>query len=407
MRIAVVLENEVATGGGFNQAINAIRQIERIAPQYCALVVVRHAASLETLRPLIRTELVRYRARLGDYAMAAWTRLDATGELQARARFVGSFERFLIRRGIDAVYFVTPTGTALTIQRLSMITTVWDMCHRDAPEFPEVRASGEFRWRDHLLRRSLPQSVTVLTDSDISSARITARYGVDAARLIAMPFDSATHLSSPEEGPDVGESHGLSPGYIYYPAQFWPHKNHVRLIEALRILKGRGLERRLVFSGGDKGMLENVKAHARAHGVDSLVDFIGFADPEAMPGLYRGAAVVAMPSYFGPTNLPPLEAWTMRRPIVCSDVMRDQVGDAALTFDPDDANALAEALTEALRAETAEKLVANGLRRLAEIEEARRVAEARFVGVLTSLARRRRCWSPPEAAATHGSPNVH
>jgi glycosyltransferase involved in cell wall biosynthesis len=274
-----------------------------------------------------------------------------------------------------------------------MITTVWDGCHRDAPEFPEVQAFGELKWRDYLLRGMLPRSIAVLTDSSILADRLAIRYGVDRERLIAMPFSAAPHLASAETAANPeGVPANLEAGYFFYPAQFWPHKNHIRLLEALRMLKDRGVERRVVFSGGDHGGLARVRAQARALDVDALVRFVGFVPPEEMAGLYRAAAAVVMPSYFGPTNLPPLEAWTMRRPLICSDVIAEQVGDAALVFDPDDATALADAMVSAMDPEIAARLVANGLLRLEELAAARSAAEVRLSETLERFARRRLCW---------------
>ena len=57
MKLAIVLENEIAAGGGFNQALNAILQIEQLAPDAVALVVVRHRASFEALRQMVHAEL--------------------------------------------------------------------------------------------------------------------------------------------------------------------------------------------------------------------------------------------------------------------------------------------------------------------------------------------------------------
>lgn len=393
MKLAIVLENEVLAGGGFNQALNAILQVERLAPDEVALVVVRHRASVDTLRRMVRAEVVLYRPGLADRAMTALVRLDASSVFQRRARLVGPFERFLIRRGVDLVYFVTPSATALTLQRLNMITTVWDACHRDAPEFPEVRAFGELKWRDYVLRGTLPQSLAVLTDSNILAERLVARYGVDRERLIAMPFSAAPHLAAAAtEGNTEAAPLNLEPGYFYYPAQFWPHKNHIRLLEALRLLKDRGHARAVVFSGGDMGAKAHARAQAQAFGVGELVRFVGFVSPDEMAGLYLAAATVVIPSYFGPTNLPPIEAWTMRRPLVCSDVMAEQVGDAALVFDPDDATALAEAMTNSLDPETASRLVTNGLRRLEQLSATRVAGEARLSETLERFARRRVCW---------------
>jgi glycosyltransferase involved in cell wall biosynthesis len=69
--------------------------------------------------------------------------------------------------------------------------------------------------------------------------------------------------------------------------------------------------------------------------------------PDAlMAGLYLASAGLVMPTFFGPTNIPILEAWRMGRPVITSDIrgVRSQAGDAALLVDPSSAEDLAGAM---------------------------------------------------------------
>ena len=100
-----------------------------------------------------------------------------------------------------------------------------------------------------------------------------------------------------------------------------------------------------------------------------------------------------MPTYFGPTNLPPLEAWLLGRPLVYSARCREQAGDAALLVDPDDARALADALIACNDEGTRKRLVAAGRSRLEEVGRERVRAEAALLARLTQFAARRACWA--------------
>jgi glycosyltransferase involved in cell wall biosynthesis len=53
-----------------------------------------------------------------------------------------------------------------------------------------------------------------------------------------------------------------------------------------------------------------------------------------------------MPTFFGPTNIPILEAWALDCPVITSDIrgVREQAGDAALLVDPTSPEALADAI---------------------------------------------------------------
>ena len=76
------------------------------------------------------------------------------------------------------------------------------------------------------------------------------------------------------------------------------------------------------------------------------VRFLGFVETSELVRLYRGAHALVYLSFFGPENLPPLEAFALGCPVVQADVAgaREQLGDAALRVPPTDASAVAAAV---------------------------------------------------------------
>ena len=63
---------------------------------------------------------------------------------------------------------------------------------------------------------------------------------------------------------------------------------------------------------------------------------LGYVPDEELPALYRRARALVMPTFLGPTNIPPLEAFACDCPVAISGIygMPEQLGDAALYFDP-------------------------------------------------------------------------
>ena len=182
-------------------------------------------------------------------------------------------------------------------------------------------------------------------------------------------------MTSAAIGAHAAAPSGLPARFFVYPAQFWPHKNHYRIVEAVGLLrKKHGLKVHVVFAGGEPenwGVSENCRGLADSLGISALVHFLGYVPDEALAALYRGAVGLVMPTYFGPTNIPYLEAFHFECPVIASDLpgIREQVGDAALLVDPRCSAAIAEAMQrlwsdDALRL----RLKADGKRRLQELE---------------------------------------
>ena len=100
----------------------------------------------------------------------------------------------------------------------------------------------------------------------------------------------------------------------------------------------------MVFSGSNKGNLDYILKSAKDMGVDDLLHYIGFAPNEEIPHLYKQSLSLVMPTYLGPTNIPPLEAFAYETPVCYSDLpfFREQVRDAVFFMDLRDPSSLVE-----------------------------------------------------------------
>lgn len=394
MKIVAILEDDAAGGGGFHQALNAILQMRDLcAGRHEFLVMTTQASSLGALRAL-GVQAERFDFSLADKLLSYLAQSPWWQALQVRLKLTAAFEKALRRRGCDLAYFLTPSARPNILQRLNYIVTLLDLCHRDTPEFPEVREYARFQVRERLYRSVLPPASLILTDSAELAAAVARRYGIDAGRLLPMPFAPAPQLAaaSSRDKAAVLADHGLEEGYFFYPAQFWAHKNHIRILQALRLLREDGQRPRVVFAGGDRGNRAHVERFVVENALGDQVRLLGFVPGEDMRGLYEGCRAVVMPTYFGPTNIPPLEAWLLRRPLIYSSHFAAQAGNAALCVDPDDAEALAAAMRACADQATCERLVAAGALRLRETESRRKEAEAELLARLNQFEARRACW---------------
>lgn len=390
-----VLESLITSGGGFTQALNAIIQMRRICEGRFEFEVfstkAENAKDLEKLGiNCIWVKITLLDRLIASLADRLWWR-----RLQGRIRICGPFEKKLIRHKCDLVYFLTQAPTPAMLQQTNYITTVFDLCHRDTPEFPEVRSFGEFQSREHHFRNNLCPALTIITESERLSDLVARRYGIDRERCLAMPMSPSPFLQGELSTAKslVLKKYNLDEGYFFYPAQFWAHKNHMRILEALVHLRDAGVLYKLVFGGGDRETAEHVKRFVARHLLDQQVRFLGFVPAEDMRGLYEGSVAVVMPTYFGPTNLPPLEAWMTGRPLIYSSHLKEQAGEAAIYVNPDDAEELAAAMKACTDAETAAKLVEQGALRLRQLERMREDSERDLTNRLLQYEIRRKCWA--------------
>jgi len=269
------------------------------------------------------------------------------------------------------VYFLGPSFLAIDLVAHNYIITDWDLSHRDTPEFPEVNFFREFEKRELLYSKSLSKAVAVLVDSEHGKRNVCRRYGVDERRVYPVSFAPSINAQY-SSNVDIKKKYQIEGEYIYYPAQLWSHKNHAYIIDALAVLNTRGLKVAAIFSGSNKGNLAHILNYAKVQNVEDQIKYIGFAPNEEIYSLYKSAMAMVMPSYFGPTNIPPLEAFAIGTPVVYSDLegLRDQVGSAALLCDLANPNSLADHLQHLSESvDLRLSLINNGKLRLAELQK--------------------------------------
>ncbi len=395
MKIIAVLESNISAGGAFNQGLNAILLMQRICRNHFDFEVLSTQKS--NFRPLaalgIRSSHVTL-SRL-DYLLGSLSHFALVQRLQRRLKIYSSLERAVKERKGDLVYFLTQSAMPRLLQDTNFIMTMFDLCHRDTPEFPEVRSFGVFRSREEQFRNYLPLAIAIVTESQQLSETIVRRYGIDQGRCLTLPMEVSPFLRDEHAVATVAvlKKYNLEKGYFFYPAQFWAHKNHIRILEALERLRSRGVMSQVVFVGGDQGNREHVERAIGAAGLGNQVHMLGFVPAEDMRGLYDGCRAVLMPTYFGPTNLPPLEAWLMSKPLIYSSHLIEHAGSAAFYCDPDSAVEVADAMQRCDDPNLVAAVTNAGIERLSELSRLRQDGEKAFRERLAQYAARRRCWA--------------
>ena len=194
---------------------------------------------------------------------------------------------------------------------------------------------------------------------------------------------------------DIKKKYNLKFDYIFYPAQFWAHKNHIYILKGLNILKkDSSIKLGVIFSGSDQGNLSYIKDMTKKFNLDDQVRFTGFVPSEEINMLYSQSLALVMPTYFGPTNMPPLEAFKLNIPVIYSDLpgSRDQVKDAALLLDLSDPNSLVLNLKKLLSSnELCNTLVAKGKIRYNEVVSSNNNFNV-LKKIIKNFKSRRDCW---------------
>lgn len=216
------------------------------------------------------------------------------------------------------------------LKRQAMVQTLLDIQHL---ELPELFSRPELLYRRHFYEGASRSADVVITISHFAKRRMIELLGLPPEKIHVAHLGVDMSAFSPNLG---GRDN-----FVLYPARGWAHKNHARLIEAMRMVRRRIPDIRLVLTGG---------------GLDSLGDLPdwvekrGLVSNEELRGLYRKAAVLAFPSLYEGFGLPPVEAMASGCPTAVSNAgsIPEVCGDASVQFDPLDPPAIAQAIERAI-----------------------------------------------------------
>jgi len=278
-----------------------------------------------------------------------------------RSRRFGLFDS--VEKVIAPIY-----STCLLASGRPFAFTLHDLQEKYYPEYftPLQRA-----WRA-VVNRSLSRAAKLIVcESTHVKSDIERFLRVPASRIVVI---TAPPISAVSQG-DVSETAlqatkialGLPNSYIFYPAQFFPHKNHLRLVEAFSLFSKRHPHCHLVLTGQEHLEYKNVMARVQELSLAKSVTRLGYVETRYLAAIYKLATMIVVPTLFESVSIPIYEAFIVGTPVCASRVVAlpEQVGDAAVLFDPTSVEDIARAIGDTFEdSALREQLVVRGRRRI-------------------------------------------
>ncbi len=217
--------------------------------------------------------------------------------------------------------------------------------------YPENFSKYELKTRSDLYNRSAAKASAIIASSEFIRQDIIKKMNISESKVFTIPaaFNPNIELGLKSFSPERVQSiYGLPKLFGFYPAQFWKHKNHVKLLEALAIVRDRAPQHdfKLVFTGyrGHSGWAD-VEIALKKFNLRDHILFLDFIPSEHMGGIYRSATFCIMPSLFEASSYPVIEAQTLGCPAMCSNItsLPELMAEGSgLLFDPTSAEDMAE-----------------------------------------------------------------
>lgn len=253
---------------------------------------------------------------------------------------------FIIKKNnIDFLIYPTPSTFDFFPYKIPFVVCIPDLMHKYYPFFPEYNIKVKIT-RNIIYGYFAKNSIINIVDSEQGSRDLQRFFKISEKKIhiiYYVPPDYVYQYRNMEikTAEELLATYGLPDKFLFYPAQFWYHKNHVRLINALNLIKRKNrVDIPLVLVGSSRR--ENSKRFKKITGIikelgmEYQVFHLGFVSDKEIVALYKKSVALVFPTLIGPTNIPPLEAIILGTPVICSNLfeMPNQIGKAGMFFNP-------------------------------------------------------------------------
>ncbi len=232
--------------------------------------------------------------------------------------------------------------------RITAFVTIHDVIYRIYPEAHGGLRALAMRMLVPLAAR---RSHRIIVPSETTRTDLIRLLNVPAAKIDLVPNGLGTPPGARWDSEDELRRRydfGARP-FILTLSIKRPHKNLVRLLEALALIQS---ERRpiLVLAGHATAYEQELRECAARLRLVADTRFLGWVSVEELEGLYRSSACFVFPSLYEGFGLPVLEAMARGVPVACSDrgALTEVADGAAVTFDPEQPRAIADAIERLL-----------------------------------------------------------
>lgn len=261
-------------------------------------------------------------------------------------RLLGDY-KLILEKEVDVIHFPYPYLNRYDLNIPTLIS-MHDLQHKYFPEF--FYAPG-IKKRDDYYRSSAELCSRIIVSFNHVKNDIINFYNISSEKIdVCRPgleIQGGISAKVMKRSNDILEKYKVPEDFLIYPAAPSPHKNHIRLIRALRLLHSKYNKKISLVVTGRVSSFDydaELKNEINKLGLNRYVTFTEWVSNEELYVLLKKSSLVVIPTLYEAGSGPLDEAIALGTPVICSNVtaLPEQIGDEKFLFDPYDVEKMAE-----------------------------------------------------------------
>ena len=230
------------------------------------------------------------------------------------------------QKKINLVYFSSPSYLVLLFKNLSFIYTVFDLIDKKLENLKEHDEST-VKIRSRSYKHASLNAKKISITNDQRKKIFIKNYNCFLEKIFTIQFPPNICINKLKQKKfKIKFSNSKINSYVFYPAQYWSHKNHSYIIKAIAKFKSHKLKKiGCIFTGYDKGYLDYLRKLAIKEGVEKKIIFYNYLSNNELVYLYKNCLCVVFPSLIGFDSIPMFESFYFKKMIIYNQKTIDKV----------------------------------------------------------------------------------
>jgi hypothetical protein len=330
MKVGILFEGSPMNPGGFNQSLMSALILNEIIEFRDNFTFITLDESSNHLLLEKNLNAIIYKNNFFSKILSRLYSIDYLKRLFNKLNIKHSFTKFLKKNNFEIIIFLSPHQLSLYCSDVNFVINIWDIDHKKS-SYPEHHIDNTFEKRENFLNYVLFKSFKIIVAHEQIKNDLVKLYKCNPDKILVQSFISYLPYIANKK---IKQNNSKLSSYqipfhkkiLFYPATFWPHKNHKYIIDAAIILKKKSINNfHFLFCGSDRGNFDFIKNEIEKNELNKLFTIIPFISHEEIIFFYENVFGVVMPTIGGPTNLPLYESFFFKKPIFYTkDLLNDE-----------------------------------------------------------------------------------
>lgn len=333
MKIAINFENLPKDGGAFHENIllaDVFKDFDKDKYEIFYIVSNKQTEKILTDKDL---KTIFFKKNLIFRVQNFLYKFSFFKFLLNKLKIQNIFEKFIKKNNVDLVIFNNPSEMSLMAFNLIYVIVFYELQHLKYNFLPEYKSYHNYDLREIVIKNFLQHAFKIITCVEKDKLLLQKYYNAVEDKIIVQPFVSRLPIIYEKKKDELNFNNFFKKfekkdkKILFYPAQFWPHKNHRYIIDALEhmVNENKITDFHVVFCGFDKfNQLSFLKKIIEQKNISEYFSFYDYLEDEEIISIYLNSHALVMPTFVGHYSLPLLESFYFKIPVFFTEKLLDE-----------------------------------------------------------------------------------